>query len=197
LGRLDFKKFVTNNKDYFNNEVIKEPWMSYFHSKVIKMFPTAIYITVVRDPRDNIRSYLNRKSLPGNLKRLTMDQEKKAGYPYLFDSKIWNVSYGNYVSVLAHRWNLAADSYLINQDKVLLVRYEDFCKDKYGFISTLAKQLGIIKKDDISKKLNMQYQPRGDRKISWNDFFGQKNLSEIEHICALRMKQFKYMLCYR
>ena len=194
LGRLSFNHFIDKNQSYFSTEVIKEPWMTYIHDEVLHTFPKAVYITVARDPRNNIRSYLNHKRLPGDLFDLSEEQKKSAGYPYLFDPNIWGGSDSNYIAVLAHRWNRAVDSYLLNKDRILLVRYEDFCDDKYAFISRLAKQIGIIKKKDISEKLNIQYQPQGDHSITWDDFFGRKNLSIIESVCSKRMEQLNYPL---
>jgi hypothetical protein len=64
--------------------------------------------------------------------------------------------------------------------------------DKYGVIKEMAERLGIERKSDISKKLDVQFQPRGNRGIAGVDFFGEQNLQRIERICASRMNQFGY-----
>lgn len=75
-----------------------------------------------------------------------------------------------------------------------LVKYEDFLADKHGFIARLAGQLHIPEKANIRDKLDVQYQPPGDRYISWEVFFGVENLKCIEQICSSRMKEFGYKI---
>jgi hypothetical protein len=40
--------------------------------------------------------------------------------------------------------------------------------------------------------VDVQYQPRGDRGVSWLEFFGRENLRRIEGICGGRMAQLGY-----
>ena len=47
--------------------------------------------------------------------------------------------------------------------------------------------------NDISDKVDRQYQRRGDRNVSWPDFFGPDNLARIERICGDRMQRFGYL----
>ena len=78
---------------------------------------------------------------------------------------------------------------------MILAKYEDFLVDKCRFIATLAKQLEIPEKCDISDKVNIQYLPRGNHSVSWKDFYGMENLMLIEQICGIRMKEFGYNKC--
>jgi hypothetical protein len=94
--------------------------------------------------------------------------------------------------VLAYRWNRAVDNYSQNADRMILARYEEFVKDKVGFIAHLAGQLNVQEKRDISSKVDIQYQPPGDHRISWGEFFGTRNLGQIEQLCGGRMATLGY-----
>jgi len=197
-GRIDFTDIVIRHRIYFSTELIKEPMMIFFANQVLEMFPRAKYAFVIRGPRDNIRSILNSRNVPGHLRE--MEERFIPGPPRnrmivnaFIDASVWGGETENYIGVLAHRWNKAVDIYLRHQDRMILARYEDFMNDKCGFIIKIAEELGIPKKNDISQKVNIQYQPRGkERNVSWEEFFGRENLMCIERICGSRMRKFGY-----
>ncbi len=185
---------VRLHRFFFSTELIKEPNMVFFLDQVLEIFPGAKYIFVVRDPRDNIRSILNRMKTPGSLKEIDSQRLKNLpGYRIMLDAGIWGIDDTvNYVGMLAHRWNKAVDHYVHYQNQIVLAKYEDFFINKYEFIRHLASRLGITEKADITDKLDIQYQPRGDRDVPWEVFFGMDNLALIEHICGSRMELFGY-----
>jgi len=74
----------------------------------------------------------------------------------------------------------------------MLVRYEDFVTDKVGFIRSMASELGYLQVNDIDDVIDVQYQPRGKSDVSWNRFFGSRNLARIERVCDGRMQKFGY-----
>jgi hypothetical protein len=76
---------------------------------------------------------------------------------------------------------------------MVLIKYEDFMKDKAATIMGLARALGRQPRHDISDKVDVQYQSRGDRDVKWVDFFGPNNLARLERICAVRMAAFGYV----
>lgn len=194
-GHIEFSQIVNHHKFYFSKELIKEPNMTFFTQQVIEVFPESKYIFVVRDPRDNIRSLLNRIKIPGHLKEIDklLLQGVREGYKLILNAKKWEIDQGeNYIGVLSHRWNRAVDNYLLCKDRMTLVKYEDFLADKYQFIASLAGRLGIQQKMDITDRLDIQYQPRGIHNISWEEFFGPENLACIERICGNRMREFGY-----
>jgi len=94
--------------------------------------------------------------------------------------------------MMAEDWNTAVDGYLARPDVFILIRYEDFVADKVGAIARLAAELGLPAAQDIDAWTDVQYQPRGDRDISWQEFFGPENLARIERICGDRMARFGY-----
>ncbi len=194
-GHIEFLHIVNHHKFYFSKELIKEPNMTFFAPQVMEVFPESRCVFVIRDPRDNIRSLLNRIKIPGHLKEIDklLLQGIREGYKLILNAKRWEIDQAeNYIGVLSHRWNKAVDNYLLCKDRMILIKYEDFLVDKYRFIADLANQLGIRQKADIADKLDIQYQPRGIHNVSWQEFFGQENLARIERICGSRMKEFGY-----
>jgi len=185
-GEIDFSSFVNRNRFYFSTDLIKEPNLTFLTDNVMKKFAKARYLFVVRDPRDNIRSHLNRINIPGSLEDFVL-------LPSGLEAATGTVDGGtNYVAFMAHKWNRAVDSYLLYQDRMLLARYEDFLKDKYRYIVRLAGALGVREKADISGKLNLPFQPPGNNSLPWEDYFDMGNLQLIEDICCSRMMRLGY-----
>jgi hypothetical protein len=192
-GDVAFAEVVKRNRRYFSAELIKEPFMTFFAAQVLDFFPRSKAVFVVRDPRQNIRSMLNRRKIPGQLEELDpalLPQEPK--YQILVDANVWGGADENHVGVLAYRWNLAVDNYLRCRDRMVVARYEDFLEDKAGFIERLAAGLAIVGKRDVSHEVDVQFQPAGDRRVTPREFFGPANLARIERICAERMPLFGY-----
>jgi hypothetical protein len=192
-GDVAFAEVVKRNRRYFSAELIKEPFMTFFAGQVLDFFPRSKAVFVVRDPRENIRSMLNRRKIPGHLEELDpalLPQEAK--YQILVDAEVWGGADENYVGILAHRWNLAVDNCFRRRDRMVVARYEDFLEDKSGFIARLAVPLGIVGKNDISHEVDVQFQPAGVRGVPPVEFLGPANLARIERICADRMPLFGY-----
>lgn len=196
-GELGFATFVNDHKSYFATELIKDSIMTFFVEQVIKVFPKARYVFVIRNPYDNIRSLLDRRNIPGNLKNLEKKHfaSLRANNRVTVDSQIWGGESENYIGVLALRWNKAVDNYLNYHQttKMTLAKYEDFMKDKLKFMEKLAKQIEINHHNDISKQLDIQYQPLGkNRYVSKEEFFGRENILIIKRICGSRMEKLGY-----
>ena len=193
-NKLKFSDFIEENKFYFSFEIIKEPNFTFFFDDVKNYFSLSKFIFIVRDPRDNIRSILDRLKIPGNLSDLDDNQidNSPPTWQLVLKGKSPNVFGNSYIEKLAHRWNLAADTYIHYQSDIILIRYEDFILDKKGSIIELAEKINFSVKHDITPYMDKQYQPRGDRQITWLDFFGKDNLKLIEEICSSRMNLFDY-----
>jgi hypothetical protein len=97
----------------------------------------------------------------------------------------------HYIERLAERWNTCADVYLRNRHRMILVRYEEFDAAKESSIERLARALGLSPRHDIARKVDVQYQPRGNRNVTWGEFYGA-NLARIERVCRSRMKRLGY-----
>ncbi len=201
VNRLKFDRFIDKHQYCFAADIVKDPYLIFFCGELLKSFPEAKFVFINRDPRDNIRSILNRLEIPGNLRELELNYQKKlpklprgSDWPEIIEGLLPPVSGNNYIERLAHRWNLAVDIYQANRDRLVYIRYEDFLINKVGFINDLAKKMKLEPINDISDQVDVQYQPRGDCHITWIDFFEEDNLARIESICQERMKLFDYQI---
>jgi hypothetical protein len=190
---IKFSEFYFDYRFRFNYQIIKEPNLTFFYPEIKNLFPKAIFIFVIRDPRDNIRSFLNRMNIDGDLISLEKSNIKMPEkWKIAFDNKQWNSKYEHYIEILADRWRFITEIYLQNPNEFIQVKYEDFKESKIESIRNLAQRLGIAEKNDISSKVDIQYQPKGNNNTSWIDFFGEENLHRIEIICKDHMLQFGY-----
>ncbi|OHB78457.1 MAG: hypothetical protein A2W31_00075 [Planctomycetes bacterium RBG_16_64_10] len=193
-GAMTIEAFVRRNRRDFARDIVKEPNLVVLFDQLLGYFPQSRLVFLVRDPRDNVRSILNRLQLPGDIDQL---QDSYRGV----NADVWNlyldgswlgIEAETVVDVIAARWNLAADVYLANASRMVLCSYELFLQDKVGAIERLADQLGLDKRRDIADKVDVQWQPRGDRDVSWTRFFSQQNLARVEQRCRSRMVEFGY-----
>jgi hypothetical protein len=187
---------VDRYRAYFAAGVIKDPNFSFLYPQLRERFPDSPRLFIVRDPRQNIRSILNRVRIDGRLEALGPEHqrllEREKGWRSIFSGEGLGLDGGCHIARLAQRWNLAVERYLQQQDDVRLVRYEDFLADKAGFIHALAGQLGLDVCVDVRAEQDRQYQPRGDRSVPMETFFGKRNLALIESICADGLSRFGY-----
>jgi hypothetical protein len=198
-GERDFQKLIERNRLDFSRDIIKEANLTLFFDEILAHFPESRFVFVLRDPRENIRSILNRLDIPGHLSSLNQEHKKKIpiGWSMVLNGSWLGLKGDNYIEMMAARWNLMSDVYLKNKGTMIMIRYEDFLKDKVGEISKLAKALAQVPVNDISDRVDIQYQPRGMHGVSWESFFGSENLSRIERICAKQMDFFGYKrVCY-
>lgn len=180
----------------FSKGLVKEPNLTFLLPEMLRLYPRSRHAFVVRDPRANIRSTLNRLKIPGDLPQINPDE-----YPEL--SPMWrailfNKWVGepnrdlNYVGRSAERWRIAAEHYQSAGEAAELIRYEDFRASKQTAIEDLAARLGLTVKHDISAYVDVQYQPAGQRTTDFLSFFGPANLAAIEQECAAGMRIFHY-----
>jgi hypothetical protein len=195
-GRSSLAQVIGRERLAFSNDILKQPTLTWLYEQLRECFPDAKFVMITRDPRDNIRSVLNRMDLRGDLDDLTSDQIGgiHAGWRWHFaEPQLLGLTGGNYIELSAARWNKAVDIYLAHSADFRLMRYEDFMTDRVGSIARLAADLGLPVTTDISKDVDKQFQPRGkDRGLAWAEFFGPRNLAAIETICATRMERIGY-----
>ncbi len=189
------RDLVRQHRRWFAAQVNKAPEFTFMFDDLRECFPNARFVFTIRDPRDNVRSILNRLRIPGNLKTLDhtlMDRVRGDGWGWLFQDHLTGDQCEGYVDVLAELWQRAANVYAENADRMVLIRYEDFVANKATQIAQLAEAVGLKPANDISDAVDVQYQPAGDHSLAWPDFFGPENLHRLETHCGDRMRLFGY-----
>jgi hypothetical protein len=175
--------------------LVKEPYLVYVFDQVVEVFPAARFVFVVRDPRDTVRSVLNRLAIPGDLPSLDLARwPVPDAWRAVLEPANWGLpASAHYVDTLAARWNLATDVYLGRREELALIRYEDFVAGKLEAIDGLAARLGLTPVADVSQRLDLAYQPAGkDRGTPREAFFGRPNLGRIIERCGGRMLALGY-----
>ena len=194
-GTAPIDRLVERAQLPFSKDVIKDPNLTFLYESLRERFPRATFVMVIRDPRDNIRSILNRLALPGGEESLNPERidEMPEDWQLVMDGRWMGIEGGNYVDHLSARWDRAARTYLEHQDDIELIRYEDFCQAKVTSIDGLVSRLGREKTNSIEEKVDRQFQPRGHRRdMDWLSFCGTANLKRIERRCAKEMDEFRY-----
>lgn len=194
-GQETLAQAIGRDPKPFSAGLIKEPNLTFFIDELLDLMPMARYVFVARDPRDNIRSILNRLNLAGNLAALPAEawDSLSPAWASVFDARLWRLGgHELYTDVLAGRWARAAELYFRHEARLTLVRYEDFKAAKAQTIAALAERLGLPQRADIEHLLDHPFQPPGDNTLDWLDFFGERNLRGIEAICAGLMGRLGY-----
>ena len=193
-GALPFDRFVHRFRADFSRDVVKDPHLTFLYRPLSRRFPRARVVMVMRDPRANIRSILNRLGLRGDLPDIGPDDYRSMRplWEGILKSPWLDVD-GSYIERLASRWAAGARVYLENRDAMALIRYEDFVADKMGGIAELASRLGIEQRGRIEDRLDTRFQPPGDRTVGWRDFFGDRNLAAIERLTEREARALGYM----
>ena len=193
--KISTKRFIQMNQLDFSNSIIKEPHLSVFYDELKKEYNQAKFVMIIRNPYNNIRSILDRLKIKGKKTRLNYKDRRKIFHSWnlLFNNKWIHGKRTHYIECLAERWNIITEIYLNNKDNIVLIRYEDFLKDKTNTINQLCKDLEIDNKSDISEYLHKQYQPRGKNKdMPLNKFFSEDNYQRITKICKENIEKLGY-----
>lgn len=193
-GALSFADYVHANRWEFSHDIVKEPNLTFLYPELARAFPDSRVVFILRDPRDNIRSLLDGIGIPGDLARLQARHTEplNAGWRLVLDGSWCGIEGEHYIDQLAARWNRCAEIYCANREKLVLCRYEDFRSDKLGEVTRLAGAVGLAIEHDVSGEVDRQYQTRGNRSVSWEEFFGSENLARIEVSCESGIREFGY-----
>jgi hypothetical protein len=190
-----WRDFVRRYGWYFRHPVVKEPWLTFAYADLRALFPAGRFLLVVRDPRDNLRSILDRLGLPGDqtANPAALNQAPR-GWRELFPRSITGEAV-HYIEELGERWNQGARlAWEPDPPLETWVRYEDFVADKAGTIARLAQAVGEPGVEDIATAVDRDYQPAGQsRGMPWRAFFGADNLARLEHVCREGMTRFGYL----
>ncbi|MCW8896654.1 MAG: sulfotransferase [Flavobacteriales bacterium] len=176
---ITLKNHLIKHSSILKNKIIKEPNFTLLFDEFYQLYPKAKFIFIVRNPKDNIRSILNRLNLPGNLPDFTAYDELPKSWQSLFYD--YYSSKNHYIEKLADMWVKYNNIYLQNKERFILIKYEDFIKNKEVEIVKLAKSVGLNPQFDIKDIENKQFQPKGNQNILLDDFF-EENIKYIHQI---------------
>ena len=191
---ISVEKFSRRNAWAFSHEIIKEPNLTFAAPELMAYFGTRQAIFIVRDPRENLRSMLQRLKLRGDQNELSAAQLRRLNPTWrnILTGVDLGLSRDHYVSVLAKRWVRALEIFAQLKEQLVLIRYEDFNSNKIETIQFLAHAFGFIVTNDISSLLDRAYQPRAAVPTNLLEFFGRDNLARINEICAGQILNFRY-----
>lgn len=198
-GDSSFDEVIDRGRYYFSKAIIKDPGFTFFYDQLAVQFPSAKRVFVLRDPRQNIRSILNRLQLPGDLEDLAPEQWQRikqqfpGWYPVL-DGSLAGHQGKTYIETLALRCQQVLQLYCQHQAELAPIYYETFKQDKVGSIHQLAAQLGLPVTHAIDSVKDVQFQPKGNAAMPLDIFFGSANLQRIEAICGDAMLAVGYSL---
>ena len=194
-GVEGFDDFVYRYRKEFSRKIVKEPGLTFDCQGLKEHFPKARFVMIMREPKDNIRSILNRLKVPGHLKWL-----KPEDWPELKKSPAWRMNLDSswlghwpesYVDALAYRWRLSAETYFNEPEVFTLIRYEDFLEDKKTIVEGLARTLGFEVIVDVAGKVDKQYQPKGRGVTDYEEYFGE-NIIWVRKQCDDWAEKFGY-----
>lgn len=194
-GTASIDELIDQEVLAFSHDVIKDPNLTLLFEPLKERFTEARFVMIVRDPRDNIRSILERLDLPGDRTQLTGDERASLpeGWRRVLDGGDFGIDGDTYIDCLAERWRRMPCIYLENKGHLELIRYEDFLSGKVAAIDDLAYRLGFSLQSSIENQVDQQFQPRGERRdVNWLTFFGKRNLECIETRCVEMMTPLGY-----
>ncbi len=194
-GSLPVCSFVRRHRRSFSRDIVKHPNLTLVYPEIRSCLPEARYVFVIRDPRDNIRSILDRLSLSGDTSRLDPDvwSGLSPAWQRILDGNWMGLESSSPVEALARRWSYVARKYLEDASRLHLCRYEDFLEDKAGEIGRVAEAVGLKPLPTADLRLDYQFQPAGrNRDVAAADFFSSGNLDLIEQVTAAEMEALGY-----
>lgn len=193
-GEVPLSEVARQRPTLFWRPIVKDPDFTFLWTQVADLYPEARFVHVARHPTDTIRSILNRLGLPGSLSPGGMPPMRNPTrhWELILTGALPKVPGGDYIEKLAHRWQLAADTYAQRRDRLVLVRYEDFRRDKVGELTQLARRLGLVVERDVSAEVDIPYQPPGENEADLLEFFGRRQIDRIVSICERGMQQMGY-----
>ena len=174
-----FDRYVRRNAADFSRRLVKEPGLTYVHEHLVRRWPEAKIAIVVREPVATIRSVLERLELPGDRDSIQESELRRIPQPWrvVLDNRWLGVGTGHYIDQLAERWCIAARLAIARRDSWMVVRYEDFVRDKITMIDSIADDFGFPVVAEIDAFLDRPFQPRGARRDP-GEVFG-RNLERI------------------
>ncbi|MDH5387400.1 MAG: GNAT family N-acetyltransferase [Gammaproteobacteria bacterium] len=173
-------------------DAIKVPGFSVIINEFLKEFPNTTVVYLIRDPRDFASSAIK------TWKIRQMGEFKNIPWT---DVQWLGVDCADPVERLAQRWKAYLTA-AMKVDGVIFIKYEDFCQDKVGVISSLCKTLNLpFDKARVTQLCDIQlshasvraYRPSGPG--GWqHSILEREHIEKIETICKEEMLKWGYKL---
>lgn len=195
-GEAPLSAIWAKSAPYLERDILKEPEFVFFSDELSEIFAGSKRIFIVREPFDNIRSIYNRLSIDGRSERVDRSVHREIAatrplwLPVLEGPRV-ELTGESLIETLAMRWKFAANVYLQDQAKYLLVRYETFLADRVGTIEQVATELGFSVTKDITAQAMVSFQPPG-QPMDPLQFFGEENVRRALDICRCEAAALGY-----
>lgn len=188
------KNYIKKNAFLYSQDIIKDPEFVFFYEELKLLYPNSKFIFIIRNPFDNIKSIFDRLKIPGDIKYFDENMYPEVtntwDWKMILNGELTGIKGKNIVETLSLRWLYSVNLYLKHQDELILVRYEDFKKEKQDVIMKLANRIGFDIKKEISHILDKQYQRKGtNTNRSAEEFFSKENYETIEKLCGAVYRQ--------
>ena len=193
-GETSVPQLMRRYPSVFRGTILKDPNFIFFADAIAKAYPDAHWVFTVRDPRDNLRSVLNRLGLPGKAHEIELEKREIGDtWRRVLEGRTPEIRGKDPIHRLAQRWVMMAEIALASE-RMTLSRYEQFNADKQAAIAGLCDATGLRNAHSIAAYMDTQFQPRGDRDAVWEEFFGPPELAMILDICGPTMARLGYEL---
>lgn len=190
-GEIPVAKYVARNAWAFSAPIVKEPSLTFAAPALMEYFGRERAVMMLRNPWHNIRSILERVDVKGDTATLLPGRRRlNSTWRSILAGTDLDLPPAHYIDILAQRWLRAVEIAEQLNGRLILVRYEDFMHSKRETIAKLARELGLPVVNDITDKLDHQFQPRG-RGTDPVSFFGP-NYARITAICGAKAAQYGY-----
>lgn len=193
-GSLNLEQLWRSHRQVFAGPIVKDPNFPLLLPQLQDMFPQARVLVTVRDPRDNLRSILDRLGIPGHPDQAGNALARVQGtWGLVLRGSCPAMPGRDHLEHLAWRWRRSYEPCLaLDQRERLILRYEDFNADKEGQIRRAAQRLGLPARHDISHRVNVSFQPKGKAVTDFEAYFGHDALQRILHIVQPLLAEFGY-----
>jgi hypothetical protein len=175
-GRLGFGRFVRRHAVDFSRPIVKEPNLTFLLPWILRRWPRARTLFVVRNPLQTVRSVLDRLGLPGDRDGLDPAAEIPPGWRPVLDSRWVGAAGDDMLTQLGGRARIAAEIALATlrarPETTRVLTYEAFLGDKAGAIRAVAADLGLPSDGEIEPHLETPFQPAGRGERDPHRFFG-------------------------
>ncbi len=192
-GDMTLEALWSENRAVFRGQLVKDPNFPLLLEPLYRLFPAASFVFLVRDPFENIRSLLNRVSLPGEITNLDSSNVSiGTTWLNLLNGTTPDMPGNNYIENLSWRWKKSAELLHQYRERAVIAKYDDFVLDKENYIYSLGAKLDRSCKKSVADLVDVQYQPKGKSVKDPCGFFSPDAIDTISRITQDASRKFGY-----